>query len=398
MNPAYDDSFARLYIGDAIDVLSQLPEKSVHMCVTSPPYFGLRSYLPPGHPDKAKEGGTQQTPEAYTQWLVEVMRGVWRVLRDDGTLWLNLGDSYANDGKWGGSSGGKHVSALHGNSGIGRRKVQTGLKPKDLIGIPWLVAFALRADGWYLRSEITWVKPAPMPESVRDRPTSATEKVFLFSKKPSYFYDQEAVREPNSSPEQLAHNQRYAKTYDKYDSRANGTGQPGNVNNVGIHSRPGAAGRNTRNYWLINPKPFPGSHYATFPPDLPMKAIQAGTSERGVCGECKAPWRRVVEREEVPKDRPSGAPWLAEPSSRPDGYKPTGLSADHYKTARTVGWEPTCSHDAEITPAVVLDPFMGSGTTAMVARKLGRRSIGVDLDARNVRLLEQRMGYQGVLL
>jgi DNA modification methylase len=161
--------------GDCIEVMRTLEAESVHCCVTSPPYWGLRDY------GCAGQIGLERTPEEYTAKMVDVFREVWRVLRDDGSLWLNLGDSYANDGKWGGSTGGKHVAALHGQP-VGRTKTVTGLKPKDLVGIPWRIAFALQADGWYLRSDIIWSKPNPMPESVADRPTKAHEYIFLMAK------------------------------------------------------------------------------------------------------------------------------------------------------------------------------------------------------------------------
>lgn len=180
----------RLLTGDCRDVLPTLPDESVDCCVTSPPYFGLRDY---GH---AGQIGLEPTPDEFVAGSVAVFREVRRVLRKDGTLWLNLGDSYANDGKWGGSSGGKHVTALHGDTSIGRGKRTTGLKPKDLIGIPWLVAFALRADGWYLRQDIIWAKPNPMPESVTDRCTKSHEYLFLLSKSPRYYFDADTIAEP----------------------------------------------------------------------------------------------------------------------------------------------------------------------------------------------------------
>ncbi len=179
----------RIVTGGCLTVLPTLVEKSVQTCVTSPPYFGLRDY---GHADQI---GLEKTPEEYVEKLVAVFREVRRVLKNDGTLWLNLGDSYANDGKWGGSTGGLHMRELHGSS-IGRTKRSTGLKPKDLIGIPWRVAFALQDDGWYLRSDIIWSKPNPMPESVEDRPTKAHEYLFLLSKDERYFYDSAAIAEP----------------------------------------------------------------------------------------------------------------------------------------------------------------------------------------------------------
>jgi DNA modification methylase len=166
----------RILTGDCRALLATLDAESVQTCVTSPPYFGLRDY------GVAGQIGLEATPDAFVAEMVAVFREVRRVLRNDGTLWLNLGDSYANDTKWGGSSSGKHVKGLHGDTGVGRGKRTTGLKAKDLIGIPWLVAFALRADGWYLRSDIIWHKPNPMPESVTDRPTKAHEYLFLLAK------------------------------------------------------------------------------------------------------------------------------------------------------------------------------------------------------------------------
>src|SRR5690348_15934843 len=178
-----------LHCGSALDVLRTLPDESVNCVLSSPPYWGLRDY---GH---AEQIGLEPTPEAFVVALVGVFSEARRVLRDDGVLWVNLGDSYASDDKWGGSTGGKHVSALHGDTSVGRRRRFTGLKSKDLVGIPWLVAFALRSDGWYLRSDVIWAKPNPMPESVTDRPTKAHEYCFLLSKSPRYSYDADAIRE-----------------------------------------------------------------------------------------------------------------------------------------------------------------------------------------------------------
>ena len=185
----------RILEGDALTQLATLPAESVHCVVTSPPYWGLRSYG-----GDAGMIGLEPTLDEHIANLVAVFREVWRVLRTDGTVWLNYGDAYANDGKWGGSTGGLHNTALHGSaSSIGRAKVKTGLKPKDLMMLPARVALALQADGWWLRSEIIWAKPNPMPESVTDRPTNAHEKIFLLSKAARYFYDAEAVRVPGLS-------------------------------------------------------------------------------------------------------------------------------------------------------------------------------------------------------
>jgi DNA modification methylase len=181
--------------GDCLDVLRTMPDRSVHCCVTSPPYFGLRDYGADG------QIGLEATPDAFVAKMVEVFREVYRVLRDDGTLWLNLGDSYASTTSGTGARGGSFASERAQWQGTATRKeIPDGLKSKDLIGIPWRVAFALQADGWYLRSDIIWHKPNPMPESVRDRPTKAHEYLFLLSKSERYFYDADAVREPRAEP------------------------------------------------------------------------------------------------------------------------------------------------------------------------------------------------------
>ena len=231
--------------GDCRDTMRRWAEQGVkaQMCVTSPPYFGLRDY---GHEGQI---GLEQTPEQYIAAMVEVFRCVRDVLADDGTLWLNIGDCYANDGKWGGSSGGKHAKALHGNTGVGRTKVKTGMKPKDLIGIPWMLAFALRADGWYLRQDIIWAKPNPMPESVRDRCTKAHEYVFLLSKSERYFFDSGAMKEPAVST---------APSGNGFAGRQGGSERVGPQSGgagTDEHWQPGGM-RNRRSVWSVATKPF----------------------------------------------------------------------------------------------------------------------------------------------
>jgi DNA modification methylase len=402
----YDDGFASMFVGDAIDVLSQMPEKSVHCCVTSPPYFGLRAYLPAGHPDKAREGGAQETPDEYVEWLVGVFRSVWKVLRDDGTLWLNLGDSYA--GSWGAQSRGDDYpsSTLQGGSMLSARQIEAhpkgtrtgslkntpGLKGKDLMMIPARVALALQADGWYLRSQIVWAKPNPMPESVTDRPTQATEMVYLLSKKPRYFYDSEAVKEKLAGPLHTPGNKYDPKQHEGPMDR-NGHSQ-WETRMDKVWGSP--SGRNLRNYWQISTRPYPGSHYATFPPELPMRCIKAGTSERGVCDLCGAPFKRRIERTSEPANGHKGSYFDRGKTGGRGGGERTQPGGRF--ESRTVGWEPACLCFRACVPATVLDPFSGSGTTLLVARKLGRKSIGIDLDERNLKLLEERMGYQSVLL
>lgn len=248
-------------IGDCRETLKTLPDESVQCCVTSPPYWGLRDY---GHADQI---GQEATPELFVQTMVEVFREVRRVLKADGTCWLNLGDTYANDGKWGGSSGGKHAKALHGNTGIGRGKVKTGLKPKDLVGIPWMTALALRADGWYLRQDIIWAKPNPMPESVTDRCTKSHEYIFLLSKSERYYFDSEAVKEKAVGG---ASGNAQRKSRPNQDSLQRGD-QKGSVPWIGGETR------NRRSIWTVTTKPYKGAHFATFPPDLIRPCILAGS-------------------------------------------------------------------------------------------------------------------------
>lgn len=273
---------SKILTGDCIEFMRGLPEKSVNCCVTSPPYFGLRDYGMGG------QIGLEKSPDEFVAKLVEVFREVRRVLRDDGTLWLNLGDSYANDTKWGGSTSGKHVQALQGNSGIGRRRQCTGLKSKDLIGIPWRVAFALQADGWYLRQDIIWHKPNPMPESVRDRCTKAHEYIFLLAKSPKYYFDHSAMQEPcvkGAAGSEFHtgktgdHRMGRASTKPRRSSSTNASAVPGASEHSGIH-REGSPRepetRNRRDVWTVASHPFKGAHFATFPPALIEPCVLAG--------------------------------------------------------------------------------------------------------------------------
>lgn len=258
----------RIITGDARTMLATLPDGSARCCVTSPPYYGLRDY---GH---AGQIGLEQTPDAYVAELVAVFREVRRVLAGDGTLWLNLGDSYANTGKSGGGAQGERW-AEHGgrcDEWAGTFKpAPAGYKPKDLMGIPWQVAFALRADGWYLRSEIIWHKPAPMPESVTDRPTKAHEQVFLLSKRERYFYDAGAIAEP------AIHAGRVVKA--SGGDAKNGQGpMRDTAKGFTIHDTAVGDTRNARTVWTIGPEPFAGAHFATMPPELARRCILAGSA------------------------------------------------------------------------------------------------------------------------
>jgi hypothetical protein len=241
-----------------------------------------------------------------------------------------------------------------------------GTKPKDLIGIPWMVAFALRADGWYLRSDIIWSKPNPMPESVTDRPTKSHEYVFLLSKGPRYFYDADAIREAHDGPLHAPGNQ----AADEWEGIRGAHKSKGMSGHLAEPERTwgNPAGRNKRSVWTVATQPYPGAHFATFPPKLIEPCILAGCPERA-CGVCGAPWTRVVER----------TPMVVRPTAKREAWQ---AEDDHARTqtggtmleppsSRTVGWEPSCAHDAPTVPGTVLDPFAGAGTTGMVALRHG---------------------------
>ena len=255
-----------ILIGDCLDVLKTLPDCSVHCCVTSPPYWGLRDYGVEG------QFGMERTPEEYVAKMTAVFHEVWRVLRDDGTLWLNLGDSYFSDTKGSGGPSAKQDSNAGSRYGNRHFERTNGLKPKDLIGIPWHVAFALQADGWYLRSDIIWHKPNPMPESVKDRPTKAHEYIFLLSKNARYYYDSDAIKEP------LKHETASGIPF-------GGVKQSGGFNPTysgNLYDASKLKGKNKRSVWTVTTKPYKGAHYATFPPDLIEPCILAGCSQGGI--------------------------------------------------------------------------------------------------------------------
>lgn len=392
-----------LICGDARAVLSGMDAQSVHCCIASPPYFALRSYG-----GGAQEIGTEQTPAAYVAALADVFRGVWRVLRDDGTLWLVLGDSYA--GSWGNQ--GRKPAGQRGNQRPingpilqpvhdGRypaREHNTGacppgVRPKSLLGIPWRVAFALQDDGWILRQELIWAKPNPMPESVKDRCARAHETVFMLAKGPRYYYDQDAIREEHTMKPQrrLRPQQRRDGTH-----AVDGWKEPrllGDEQRADGH----AAGRNKRSVWTVATSPLSSKkygcateHYAAFPPELVRPMVRAATSERGVCPACGAPYRRVVERA-VEDDR--AVERKRNVGGRSDGFTRTKASGGLPPVlSQTTGWEPGCSCDAgEPVPAIVLDPFLGSGTTGLVALQEGRRVVGIDLNAAYIDLARARL-------
>lgn len=366
-----------LHLGDAQTVLRQLPSESIDACVTSPPYWGLRDY---GVPETVWGGdancshswgddacrscgawlgclGLEPTPEQYVVNLVGVFREVRRVLKATGTVWLNLGDSYTSGGRKTRDAGSNKVREPL--RGMGRPPVPTGLKPKDLVGIPWRVALALQADGWYLRCDIVWAKPNPLPESVTDRPTRSHEYLFLLAKSERYFYDSMAVKEPcQSGPADLRKMlEALPRVGGKHTVLHDPLAKASAATNIGRHRAVGRpSGRNRRSVWLLATAPYRGAHFATFPSALVEPCILAATSQRGCCRLCGAPWQRD--------------------------------SADPHE-----GWRRNCPcPDADPVPSVVLDPFAGSGTTLMVAKRLGRNAIGIELNPTYVPLIRRRCG------
>lgn len=432
----------KIYNGEAYETLKTFPDKIFQCCITSPPFFGLRDYKTGkwegGDPEcshlvgnqvqdnKAKGAitagvrpgcdastckicgakridqqiGLESTPEEYVKSLVKTFREVKRTLRDDGLFWLNLGDSYA--GSWGNSG---HRPELDGTPSYQRGKgcdylprggwddrrerpassyKLPNIKPKDLIGIPWMVAFALRDDGWWLRSDVIWAKGVsgqkelasqivtaahevgiednkvedllaslnlyvgnPMPESIKDRCTKSHEYLFMFAKSKKYFYDNEAVKEKAIQGSQ----------------------------------------RNRRDVWTLVTKPYKGAHFATFPEELIIPPILTSTSEKGCCSRCGAPYVRIVDRKPMVIRKTDRMLEMGE-------FGRTQSSGTMLSPAesKTLGWEPTCACEiGPIVPCLVLDPFMGAGTVGLVARKLGRNYVGIDLNTDYVKMANNRI-------
>jgi DNA modification methylase len=418
-------------LGDCLEQLKTLPDNSVHTCITSPPYFNLRDYATAtwegGDPacdhvesihkhggERAdrdqtsqvfqfitvcekcgavrvdKQIGLEETPEEYVDKLVQVFREVKRVLRDDGTLWLNIGDTYATSTKTCGRNDTERLYGVedHPLSHHNDKKISHGLKNKDLIGIPWRLAFALQADGFYLRQDLVWSKPNPMPESVTDRCTKSHEYIFLLTKSPTYYFDHIAIREDSVD---------FEKSAKRYESSFGGAKnvylkESGQVQTKPIGNREFDGKRNKRSVWEITPKPFKEAHFAVYPPDLIEPCVLAGTSEHGCCSKCGAPYQRVVEkkrirRNELEKD---------DPRYRPNTYEGAyedinGKGDAGYSEVTTKGWEPTCDCHADIVPCTVLDPFMGSGTTGLVAKKNLRSFVGIELSPEYMEIAKRRI-------
>ena len=445
-----------------------LADKSVQMCVTSPPYYGLHDYgtaeweggdtecdhvkpsrvgnnCTTGHNQKESVGidyyskvcgkcgavridkqiGLEETPEQYVEKIVAVFREVRRVLKDDGTCWINLGDSYCaspagkpskeyivdeskGDGAYARKYKNNHNGTLERELDA-RRKAgwkNTDVKPKDLLGIPWMVAFALRADGWYLRSDIIWHKPNPMPESVTDRPTKSHEYLFLLSKSAKYFYDAEAIAEPanrnghindvrsgsgkykDESPAKSGNGNSLAVAGRERWSRTMKNLQPDGQQPNTMHLRRANGesdteypARNKRSVWTIATAPYSGAHFATYPPALVEPCILAGTSAKGECPKCGKAWVRTTEKEFIQQS--AGRKHISG-NQQPGANGWEGIPRGINNTI-TTDWQPQCTCNLDPVPQIVLDPFGGSGTTAQVTRKLNRYSVCCDLSLNYLR-------------
>lgn len=428
----------RIIIGDVLDGLRSLDAGSCRCCVTSPPYWGLRDYGTAswvggdaacdhqGKPMATKANinancgtgtdrknaearefyrdvcgrcgalrvdrqiGLEATPDEYVARIVAVFREVRRVLSDDGTCWINIGDSYTAGAE---NRNGLNNTTLTGSRTYGRgctgttplSHIKSDTKPKDLVGIPWRVAFALQADGWYLRQDIIWAKPNPMPESVTDRCTKSHEYVFLLSKSQRYYCDMEAIAEAAVTG---SNGSSFISEYDLATKSG-----------VGMGPRVERETRNARSVWTISTQPYPEAHFATFPEELAARCIKAGSSEKGKCPTCGKPLVRVVERSaQLPCDANAGDDLEPLRKSNNDADRRRQLSGAKqaaWKAAnpnRFLGWKPTCECGGDPVPDTVLDPFTGSGTTLAMARLLGRNGVGCELNPTYAAMAEDRIG------
>lgn len=369
---------------DVMNMLRNLPDNYVDCCITSPPYWNLRDY------GVAGQIGMERTPAEYIANLVCVFREVLRVLKSSGTCWINMGDCYANDTKWGGKTTGKHASGLQDTTYIGRNRTNTGLPSKSLVGMPWRLAFALQDIGFILRSEIIWHKPNCMPESVTDRPTRDHEQIFLLTKAEHYWFDNVAIKEPARDWGERDRSNFRSRTSDPKLKHHGLKGIPkqdqvGDRRYTGFNERwdsgPVSLTRNRRTVWTIPPEPGFYAHFAVFPRALVEPMVLAGCPQT-VCAVCGAPHERQIEKTFIPQQDVSlergmkNAPGL-KPMDKSNGWvdTPRGTTA-----VKTLGWQPTCQCNADTKPGLVLDPFIGSGTVGLVARYHGRSYIGCDLN------------------
>ena len=412
--------------GDALGVLREMPGASVHCAVTSPPYWSLRDYGVPGQLGLEKVHDClgwatgAKCGACYICRMVELFRELRRVLRDDGTLWVNEGDSYTSGGRNGhGTRVGYKQETNRGandETSCERAPQPVGLKPKDLCGIPWRLALALQADGWYWRDAIVWAKPAPMPESVRDRCTKSWEPILMFSKSERYYFDGLAIAERLTRPDEAGRT-----TPNKFGgaNKFERAKEQSRLHSGNEYTGTDTGTRNKRNVWRLPPMPVSDAHFATFPLELPETCLLAGTSERGVCPTCGAPWCRIVERKHHGDWHPDH-PEAKQAGVNRDGKNRRFLESqaagrrmvEHVAEARatgadhdnpfaapvTLGWRPSCDCGGDPVPATVLDPFAGTGTTGLAALKHGRNFVGVEMSAEYIEIARKRAARHMPLL
>lgn len=434
MSQIFEDRLLTVLNCDVLEGLRTLPDSSVQSVVTSPPYWGLRDYgidptewpavefapmanLPPIIvPGQSCCHGLEMDPVSFVAHEVAIFREVRRVLRNDGTLWLNLGDCYADGGKGGGGAymNERGEKAWGPRAGLnGWRPPMGGLKHKDACGIPWRVAFALQADGWYLRSEIIWAKPNPMPESCSDRPTKAHEYLFLLTKRPRYYWDADAVKEPCSSETHARIPQSAERSIQRSrdegasisDSNPEGHGVNPKARELqfGVRSTSSFKAcadlnvltRNIRSVWSVASEPIGYRHFAAFPSRIPERCILAGTSVIGCCSLCGAPWRRNTR----PGTRISSGGSSRKHAQVREHQGANGvLTTGVYSTRETIGWTAGCECCADSVPCTVLDPFAGSGTTGLAANRLGRRAVLIEKSSQYCQIIRQRTRETGLAL
>jgi DNA modification methylase len=456
----------RVICGNALTELPRLPAASVHCCVTSPPYWGLRNYRSPpvdwpagqyipmagipavSYPAWNGQLGLEPDPIMYVGHLVLIFREVHRVLRKDGTLWLNLGDNSVGSGKGGNPGISPDIKQNRNRGSLSMRGVLrdvVGLRGKNLVCQPWRVGFALQADGWIFRQRNHWLKSNPMPESTGDRTTNAHEYVLHFAKSRFYYYDNIAIAEPVTGNAHERGNGVNAKCAGWDDGpgshravdhatesdqgpkfrRVDRGGGNSRFNisrdveheNRAVRSRQNPSfsaavtklvkERNCRNYWIFPTEPYKGPHFATFPKELCRRPILAGTSEKGCCPKCGAPWKRVIQKTSVDREGFEGAGKNDGAESEVAGHRIVSAvraaranGGDHdnpFPPKVTLGWAATCPcPEGPPVPCVVLDPFGGSGTVGEVAQLYGRNAIVIDVNPKYLPLIYERTGQSGI--